>query len=461
MTKHTDQMAASISSQLADWTVAVDVDRLPPHVLNYARMILLDVAGLCISARNTEYVAATLATAEPGPCTVLGHAGGTDAYGAALTNGTAAHGEDFDDTFEGGPVHSGSVVAPAVLAAGERFQLSGTDVTAGLVAGIEIQCRLSLVAPKAIHKAGFHPTAVLGALAAAAGVGRALRLDSRQIMWAMGIAGSMASGIIEYLADGSWTKRMHVGWSAQSGLRAALMAKGGFVGPATVLEGTHGLYNAFAPGIAPNYRPLLDSLGEHWHLPTIGFKTYACGTMTQPYIDCAIELGSKGIDPSNIDSITCGVGEGTVHRLWEPLAEKQNPPSAYFAKFSAPYCMAVGFFDRAAGLAQFTDQKVQNEDIRALMRKISYFIDPGNPYPQRFTGHLCARLKGGGEIEIRRNNLRGGMHDPISEDELQAKFFANTSFGGWTDHQSRSLRDFCYSIDRFSDLSGLQQYRGR
>ena len=176
------------------------------------------------------------------------------AAGAALVNGTAAHGEDFDDTFEGGPVHAGAVVVPAVLAACERHRPDGAAALRGIAVGVEVLCRLSLVVPKAVHKAGFHPTAVFGAMGAAAGVAAALGLDRRQTVDALGIAGSMASGIIEYLAEGAWTKRMHAGWAAQSGLRAALMARAGFSGPRTVFEGTHGLFHGFAHTIGRQLR---------------------------------------------------------------------------------------------------------------------------------------------------------------------------------------------------------------
>ena len=132
----------------------------------------------------------------------------------------------------------------------------------------------------------------------------------------------MASGIIEYLAEGTWTKRMHAGWAAQSGVRAALMARGGFLGPRTVLEGVHGVYRAFAPSDPADFGPLLDGLGSRWVMETIAFKPYACGTMTQPFIDCAIKLAEDGVRAGDITDIVCEVAEGTVHRLWEPLAEK-------------------------------------------------------------------------------------------------------------------------------------------
>src|SRR5580700_10398211 len=219
----------SVAETLARKIVAAKTNRLPNATTRKCEDLLLDVVGLCVTARNEDYVrSALLGCDDDGPCTAIGHARTLTAAGAAFVNGTAAHGEDFDDTFEGGPVHAGAVIVPAVLAACERYGLGGPDALLGIAVGVETICRLGLVVPKAVHKAGFHPTAVFGAMAAAAGVGAALRLDRRQMIDALGIAGSMAAGIIEYLAEGAWTKRMHAGWAAQSGIRAALLAKHGF-----------------------------------------------------------------------------------------------------------------------------------------------------------------------------------------------------------------------------------------
>src|SRR4029077_6576049 len=237
----------SVAEILAHKIAALAPPRLPAPVRRKCEDLLIDVVGLCLTARNEDYVRAALAGwDEEGPCTAIGHARGLSAAGAAFVNGTAAHGEDFDDTFEGGPVHAGAVIVPAVLAAGARFGAGGPAILRGIAVGTEVMCRLSLVAPKLVHQAGFHPTAVFGTLAAAIGVATTLALDRRQMVDALGIAGSMAGGIIEYLADGAWTKRLHAGWAAQSGLRAALLARAGFNGPRTVLEGTHGLFHGFA-----------------------------------------------------------------------------------------------------------------------------------------------------------------------------------------------------------------------
>ncbi len=202
----------------------------------------------------------------------------------------------------------------------ERRGISGPIVTRAIAVGVEVMCRASLVAPQAIHKAGFHPTAVIGALATTAAVSTLLRLSPEATERALGIAGSMASGIIEYLADGASTKRLHAGLAAQSGIRAALLAEGGMTGPRTVFEGTHGFYKGFAPSKQPDFSKLVGGLGEEWVSENLAFKPYACGTMTQPYVDCAIALAKAGVKADEIVSLVCEVGEGTVHRLWEPLS---------------------------------------------------------------------------------------------------------------------------------------------
>ena len=446
-------MTESITERLADAARAAQ----GPAMAETAAKLAIHVAGLCIAARQTDYVRAALGGWEsPGGCTAIGHARALDAAGAAFVNGTAAHGEDFDDTFEGGPVHAGAVVVPAVLAVSERDHLKGADALRGIAVGAELMCRASLVAPKLIHQAGFHPTAVLGALGAAAAVATALRLSKTQFVNALGIVGSMAGGIIEYLAEGAWTKRLHPGWAAQSGIRAADLARAGFVGPRTVLEGTHGLYQAFAHTAQGDWSKLLDGFGERWIAASIAFKPYACGTMTQPYVDCARRLAKK-IELEKIEEIVCEAAQATVHRLWEPLAAKQRPPNAYAAKFSQPYCIAAGFVLGHAGLDAFTDERVRDARLVALAAKVRYEIDPDNPYPREFTGHVRVKLKDGTVVEERQPHLRGGRSEPLSRADLEEKFRLNCAYGGWSaDQAGRFLAFARNAFDSAIDLSALR-----
>jgi 2-methylcitrate dehydratase PrpD len=422
----------SIAENLAQKICTLDAARLPKAVRVKCEELLIDVVGLAVTARNEDYVRAALAACEDdGPCTAIGHVRTLTAAEAAVVNGTAVHGEDFDDTLEGGPVHAGAVIVPAVLAACERHKRDGRAALAGIAVGVETMCRLSLVAPTLTHKAGFHPTAVFGAMGAAAGVGAALKLNARQLVDALGTAASMASGIIEYLAEGAWTKRLHAGWAAQSGLQAALFGRAGFSGPRTVFEGVHGFFHAFAHTTKGDYAALTGGFGEQWVTETLAFKPYPCGTMTHPYIDCARRLAARGIKTDDVAEMVCDVGEGTVHRLWEPLAAKQKPANGYAGKFSTPYCIAAGFVRGNVALGDFTDAAVRDPQVVALAGKVRYRIDPQNPYPKNFTGHIRATLRDGSVVEERQPYMRGGAQEPLTRADIEEKFLLNTKHGGW------------------------------
>lgn len=431
----------AIAEIFARWACSINAATIPLEVRNAVTRSLVDHVGLAISARAEPYVRAIIADWDgSGECMAFGHDRGFDAAGAALINGTAAHGEDYDDTFEGSPMHTGAVVIPAVLAVAQRYKLSGEDIFRGIVAGIELMCRLAVVAPTAQHRAGFHPTAVAGTMASAAGVAVALRMNPSETVNALGIAGSLSSGIIEYLAEGTWTKRLHPGWAAQSGIRAALLARNGFKGPRTVFEGQHGFFFAFSdPSIARDYSFLTRLPGDDWLSARIAFKPYACGTMVQPFIDCAVRLSTRLHESDEITAIRCMVGEGTVHRLWEPLSEKRRPSTPYSAKFSVPYGVAVGLIDRAAGLRQFTSERIADPRLLALTGLIGYEIDPLDEYPKNYTGHVQIHLADGRVMSERQPHLRGGVREPLSDEEITLKYYANCAFGGMKRDSAKQL----------------------
>jgi 2-methylcitrate dehydratase PrpD len=274
---------------------------------------------------------------------------------------------------------------------------------------------------------------------------------------ALGIAGSMASGIIEYLAEGTWTKRMHAGWAAQSGLRAALLGRGGFSGPRTVFEGVHGVFNGFAHSTKGDFAALIGDFGKQWVIETLAFKPYPCGTMAHPYIDCARRLAARGIRPADVKELMCEVAEGTVHRLWEPLASKQKPLNGYAAKFSTPFVLATGFVRGGVGLDAFTDRAVNDAEVLALAAKVSFVVDPDNPYPNEFTGHIRATLNDGSVVEERQPHLRGGAHEPLTQSDVEDKFRLNVRHGGWSEKQGAMALALLGQLNRGKiELGGLR-----
>ncbi|MGH2401335.1 MAG: MmgE/PrpD family protein, partial [Candidatus Limnocylindria bacterium] len=441
--------------------VAVRLQDVSARALEVAHLDLLDASGLCVAARNEPYVRALIDWLEPSAtCTLLGHDMPADAAGAALVNGTAIHGEDFDDTLEGSPIRLAASVVPAVLAASERYGLTGEAALRGLIVGLETICRVNRVAPGAIHRNGFHPVSVLGVFGAAAGAAAALHLAAPQLTAALAIAGSMSSGTLAYLDDGnSWTKRLHPGWAAQAGYRAAILARSGFLGPTSLFDGAHNFFSAFAHGAPADLDSLLDGLGTEWLTERIAFKPYPCGTMIHPYVDCMIELGRRGVRAEEIASIEAETAAAIVDRLWEPLQHKRHPATGYAAKFSFPYCMAAGFVRGSLGLDAFTDEAAADPRVGRLADRISYVVDHATEYPDNYTGHIRVRLTDGSVVEPRRPHLRGGQREPLDEAELTAKFRANTRHGGWPDERSASLRDFCLLLETVRDMRALAAFR--
>lgn len=460
MTAHVSR-APSVSEELAAWLVTLDADQLSVGVRAAASRVFLDVAGLSVSARQTDYMAAMLASLSRGggECTVLGQTGRFSLFDAALANGTAAHGEDFDDTFEGAPLHVGASAVPAVLAICEAEGRRGRDLLVGIVAAAETMARLALAAPGAIHRSGFQPASVLGCMGAAVGASVAIGATRAQIVDALGLAGSFASGLMEFLAEGAWSKRMQPGWAAQAGLRAAKLARCGFNGPRTVLEGRNGFFRAFASSVTPDLASITEGLGTTWRMERIAFKLYPCGTMIQPYIDCAMELHRRGIAPEQIARIVCRVAQPVVERQWEPLGDKQSPASAFAARFSGPIGVALGLIDGAAGLENYSDENLANPRIREMARKVFYEVDPDSDYPENYSGHLVVHLQDGTLQSAHQPHLRGGWRQPASQQELTQKFMQNTAFGGWPGGLAQELMRFCEEAFGFPDLRALRQFR--
>ena len=421
----------SAARRLARFVLGLRLEDVPEPVVARARLLVLDTLGNCLAAAPDDFARAVTETAArlagPPESTLLGSGARVGAPNAVLANATLAHGLDFDDTREDAIVHTGCVAVTAALAAAEAAGASGHEALAASIAAVEVMCRVGLAVPGAFHARHFHPTAITASFAAAAAAARIRKLSEDQLVQAFGICGSQASGIIEYLTDGTWTKRLHPGWNGHAGMIAAVLAEAGFTGPETVLEGAHGLYAGFAGGHdAGRLEGLLATLGSTWELAELTFKPYPCGSIAQPYMDCAMRLRTQhGIAPAEIRAITCRTAAGPLPRLWEPLASKHAPPNGYAAKFSLPYLVAVILVKGRAGLAEFEDRAVRDPDVLAVTRRVTYVIDPAIDYPRQFVGDVEITLADGRVLRERQDRPRGGPDAPLTREELEGKFRGN------------------------------------
>jgi 2-methylcitrate dehydratase PrpD len=417
------------SQVVARFAQGLSLADVPLHVIDKAKLVLLDTIGVALAASTMDFgqIVASVARKLGGAAEshLIGSSVRVAAANAVLANGTLAHGLDYDDTLEEAIVHTGCCAGMTALAVGEELAASGRSVLEAAIAGTEVMCKVGLVAPGKFHARGFHPTALCSTFGAAAAAGKLYRLDISQWTDAFGLCGSQSSGIIEYLADGSWTKRLHPGWSAHGGMIATLLAREGFRGPRTVFEGTHGFYRSFGGGNDYRLEKLVE-LGKVWEIPRLTFKSYPCGSISHPYMDCALRLKQKySFHPEDVAEVVCRTAEGPVHRLWEPLADKQQPTSSYGAKFSLPYSIAVVLIRGKAGLEEFTDKAIRDAEVLDLAKKIRYELDPTIDYPRHFSGHVKLKLKDGTVMEENQPHPRGGFEEPLPADEVAEKFRAN------------------------------------
>ena len=450
---------ASVARRLARFVVGLSLDDAPPHAVATASLLTLDTLGNALAAVPEDFAAPVLRAAErlggPPESTLVGSTTRVSAANAALANGTLAHGLDFDDTREDAIVHTGSVAVTSALAVGEAAGASGRQVLEAIIAAVEVMCRVGLAVPGRFHARHFHPTALAGGFAAAAAAGKLRGLTEDQLVHAFGIGGSQAAGIIEYLTDGTWTKRLHPGWAAHAGVVAAVLAESGMIGPETVFEGAHGFYQAFAGGHDEDrLRGLLATLGRTWEIANLTFKPYPCGSIAHPYMDCALRLRERHrVDPEQIVGIRCRTAEGPVPRLWEPLAAKQAPPNGYAAKFSLPYLVATMLVRGRAGLAEFSDAAVRDADVLRVARCVTYELDQTIDYPRRFVGDVRVRFASGEEVVERQEHSRGGPEHPVTPREAEAKFRGNAGLV----LDGRRVDELVHRVGRLRDEPGVTE----
>ena len=419
------------SQAIGQFVRGLSLAAIPPSVVDKAKLVFLDTLGVALASSTMDFggMVTRVAQALGGSpdSRLVGSDSKVAAANAVLANGTLAHGLDYDDTLEEAIVHTGCCAAMTALAVGEEIGAGGRSVLEAAIAGTEVMCKVGLVAPGKFHARGFHPTALCSTFGAAAAAGKLYDLELAEWSDAFGLCGSQSSGIIEYLADGTWSKRLHPGWSAHGGVIATLLARQGFRGPAKVFEGTHGFFHSFGGPNEYHFEKFLD-LGRDWETPRLAFKSYPCGSISHPYMDCALKLRQKHSPaPDKIVEVVCRTAEGPVHRLWEPLAAKQRPVSSYGAKFSLPYSIAIMLIRGRAGLEEFTDEAIQDPSVLALAKKVRYELDPTIDYPRHFSGHVRIRLDNGAVLEENQPHPRGGLEDPLPPQEIEAKFRANAS----------------------------------
>jgi 2-methylcitrate dehydratase PrpD len=449
---------ATATQQLAAFTRELAYDDIPPDVVEAAKLHLLDTLGCGLAAHGlgvaTEGRTAMAELGGEPQASVIGH-DGLPAANAAFANAMLCHGLDFDDTHSESIAHVSVVVCPAAVAAGEAAGSTGRELLAAIVGGNEVVTRVGMAASGAFHARGFHPTAICGIFGATAAAARLAGASLEATTSAMGIAGSFAGGLFAYLDDATPTKPMHPAWAAHGGILATRLASLGAEGPPGVLEGRFGVYHAFvgaAKGEVDIAAQLAD-LGDRWETPRIAYKPYpACHFIHGSLGATASLLGQ--VRPEEIDEILVWVPAAGVALVLEPVEPKLAPRSEYEAKFSLQYSTAAMLVHGRVGVRSYSDEAIADPQVLALAAKVRHETREYDSYPAAFPGGVRIRTTDGRTLEADLPYQRGGPENPMSVDEVRAKFRENASLALEGTAVER-LEEAVLTLEEHDDVRGV------
>ena len=455
------RLSTPLSTQLAQWAARVTFEDLPADIIESTKLRVMDVIGLALAGAETEFGhsvrGAALALSADGPSSILGFGDRVSVATAAFANGAFSQALEFDDTHNESIVHMSSPAVAAALALSEFTKVPGRDLITAIAIGNEISCRVGSVSSGELHKRGFHPTGLFATFGAAYLAGKILGLSAEAQARAAGIAGSFASGLLECWVDGTQTKFLHPGWSAQSGITAALLARSGVTGPAQVFEGRWGLFATHVqdPNAHRDFARINHNLDQHWESRNSSFKPFPAAHVIHPYISAILRLGAKyGIKPADVERIECPVTQFIVTIVCEPTEEKFAPATDSHGRVSLQYSLAEALYHGALGKSAYSAASRNNPEILALARRVQYHVDPDYPGPGRFKGAVKIVLKDGRSVEEIEEYNRGSAENPMTYQELRAKFDDNSSAFLSAEQRDR-LAEAIQKLDEAPDASVL------
>ncbi|WP_414472204.1 MmgE/PrpD family protein [Microvirga sp. M2] len=436
----------NVTKDLCAFMAAATFESMPEAAIHAGRRGVLDWIGCALAGSRHPTISKLLCVLEAvgsAPrATVLGRDMRLGLLEAPIANGQMGHVLDFDDTHMGGVVlHASSPVLAALFALSERKPVTGKDFLLAYAAGFEAGVRAGQGAP-AHHAGGWHLTGTLGSIAAGAAAGKLLGLDSRQLVHALGIAATQAAGMQQN--RGTMCKSFHAGKAASSGLLAALLAQSGFDSSDEILEGKRGFCRIYSSVAKTDL--ILDQLGRRWEIARNGHKPYACGVVLHPTIDAMVALRAKVSAPDQVSAI-----ELRVNPLAVSITGVADPGTGLKSKFSLTHTAAVAFLDRAAGIAQYTDERARAPEIVALREIVNVRTDESLGRDQAWA---CVVLRTGERYEYQVTHASGTVDNPMSDAALEGKFLANAVPLIGHERASR-IRDSVWRLDQIDDVGSL------
>jgi len=423
----------SISEVLAEFAITLRYEDIPEAVIYRAKLHILDAFGIALASTKQTYSKKTLSgildIGGKGDYPIIGSNVGLPYRESALMNGFLIHSLDFDDTHVAGVIHSTASALPSVLSAARRHSVDGKKALSAYIAAIECSSRIGMAAKGGFHKKGFHPTGLIGAFGSTIAAGCLASLSVKELIQAQGTVYSMASGNLEFLKEGAWTKRMHPGWASVCGLTAVSMCKHGFEGVLSPYEGRYGVYNTCSSeDIEVDIGLVTKGLGKEWEMLSVGVKPYPACHLTHSCIDATRKLFNKhSLSLEDVKKVVARVAEDSLPVVGEPLSAKRRPSSGYEAQFSLPYLVASAIVRDRFTLADLEKSSYTEPQVISICDKV--FCEPmeGSLYPKYFSGEIEVTTKNN-EVFIQREEInRGADVTPLEPQEIISKFEDNAS----------------------------------
>ena len=414
------------TARLSEHVARTRYEHLGPHVIHAFKRALQDhltcaIAGsaLPVSRALLEYYTESDATRT---ATILGSAAKLSAPNAALVNGANTHGLDFDDGHTNGSAHPSGAIFPAVLAAAEQYDASPHQIIIATVIGYDIMCRIAAAGHPATARRGWHNTPTTGVFGAAAAVAKLLDLDATRVRHALGLAGSFSAGVREYIEEGAEVKRIHPGKAARDGLLCAEFAKRGITGPSRILEGRQGFASTHAGG-EMKWDRMMAGLGERYEIESIYFKPYPCCRHYHSIVDgiCALRE-QAGFEPAAVKHIHIGLYASGVNGH-----DHKHADNLLDAQMSAPVAAALAVVDGVLAAHHFLPESIERPQVQRLVALCNTVLDEecDRIYPGRRSGYVRIDLTDGRSLEQRVLDPKGEGVNPMSDEDLKRKFFAN------------------------------------
>jgi 2-methylcitrate dehydratase PrpD len=402
---------------------------LPADVIDRAKYLLLDYIGVAArgslsdSSLPVQRVISILDKTQDGAVVIGTNIRSNPPY-AALANGVASHSLELDDVVNEASLHPAVVIMTAALAAAHISGCTGKEFIEAVVAGYEVTIKLGIALDPAAHYAqGFHPTGTCGTMGAAITAAKILRLDPKSMQNALGIAGSQAAGSMEFLSDGAFTKRFHPGWAAHSGIIAALLARGNFSGPGTIIEGRFGFLHSYSPKSDP--AKILENWGTPYEVIKTSIKPHACCRYKQGPIDGILKIMRENeLSAADIENVTLSILKAGFALVAEPEDIKYNPKSIVDAQFSMPFGAAMAILHGKASLDQYTQENLSSQLVKEMMIKITCINDPEieKDFPKKWPAVAIIKTTDGKEYTAKVDYPKGDPENPFTWEELIEKF---------------------------------------